>query len=319
MSAYKSFNQRNDTFIANANRTEHPNLPPGAYSLQYEPNSGQLFFHQIKMSYDLLIDLPSPEYERVMQEVNTFLSADTKSKFDEYGFLYKRSFLLHGKHGTGKTCIVNRVGEKVIAKGGIILFNPAPPLLNMAFKVLDDVQPGRTTMVIFEEFEELLAHHEGELLSILDGEIQKDNIMYLATTNHFDKIHNRLKRPGRFATILEVQFPNLEARIVYLTQKLKSSSPEEIKEWAEITNGLSIDELKESVLSVKCLGNPLNVTVERLLSTKDNSGQSEKIKENAVFDEELPIGGSPDNLWGITAPRLMYPTISQNKAKKSWK
>lgn len=288
---YNSFNQSNDTFVPNSNRTELAHLPPGAYNLAFDPNSGQLFFQLIKMNYDQLIDLPSPEYETVMKEVNTFLNADTKAKFDEYGFLYKRSFLLHGKHGTGKTCIVNRVGEKVIANGGIILFNPDVQLLKMAFKVLDDVQPGRTTMVIFEEFEQLLKHSEGELLSILDGEIQKDNIMYLATTNHFNMIPDRLRRPGRFATILEVQFPNLEARTVYLTQKLKSSSAEEITEWAHITNGLSIDELKESVLSVKCLGNPLNTTVERLLSTKDMTGMAEQLKANADLDmDSIPYG-----------------------------
>lgn len=275
---YTSFNQHNDTFVANTNRTELKHLPPGAYGIDYDANTGLLYFRLIKMNYDQLIDLPSPEYEHVMKEVNVFLNADTKAKFKEYGFLYKRSFLLHGTHGTGKTCIVNRVGEKVIENGGIILFNPDVNLLSMAFKVLDDIQPGHTTMVIFEEFEELLQFNEGELLSILDGEIQKDNIMYLATTNHYNKIPDRLKRPGRFATILEVKFPNLEARTVYLTQKLISATVDEINEWAKQSDGLSIDELKETVLSVKCLNNPLDETIHRILSTKKDVFANEHIR-----------------------------------------
>ena len=290
---YKSFNQQNDVFVANMNRTELPHLPPGAYTLSFVPQSDTIFFQKVKMSYDTLIDLPSPEYEHVMREVNVFLNADTRQKFRDYGFLYKRSFLLHGTHGTGKTCLVNRVGEKVIAGGGIIIFNPDVALLKKAFSILDDVQPNHTTMVIFEEFEELLAVDEGELLSLLDGEIQKDNVMYLATTNHFDQIPDRLKRPGRFATILEVKFPNLEARRVYLTKKLLADDQSEVENWAQLSDGLSIDELKESVLSVKCLGNTLESTVERLLSTKKDSiagisikeGYKKYIEEEAAYQE----------------------------------
>lgn len=298
MSKYTSFNQHNDTFIANNNRTELTNLPPGAYELSYDSDRDILMFNLIKMNYDQLIDLPSTEYEHVMKEVNVFLNAETRARFKEYGFLYKRSFLLHGTHGTGKTCIVNRVGEKVVEKGGIILFNPHPAYLVMAFKVLDEIQPGRTTMVIFEEFEELLVHNEGELLSILDGEIQKDNIMYMATTNHFNEIPPRLKRPGRFATILEVKFPNLEARTVYLTQKLHGASVEEVTEWANMSENLSIDELKESVLSVKCLGNPLNETIERLLSTKQD------VINNPKLPGEFVDSSKASNEMVITMPSI---------------
>ena len=293
---YKSFNQHNDTFVANLNRTELPNLPPGAYTLAYDPNSDTLLFQKVKLNYDQLIDLPSPEYEHVMREVNTFLNSDTKSKFNDYGFLYKRSFLLHGLHGTGKTCIVNRVGEKVIEKGGIVIFNPIVPNLQRAFKVLDDVQPGRTTMVIFEEFEELLVHDEGEMLSILDGEIQKDNVMYLATTNHFDRIPPRLRRPGRFATILEVKYPNLDARTVYLTKKLKADEQDEVENWARISDGLSIDELKESVLSVKCLGNSLPDTIARLLETKKDAISNPKYESQIGEDQDNYAYGDLYNL-----------------------
>lgn len=265
---YHSFNHDGDVFVANTNRKELSNLPAGAYRLAYDERSGTLYFNKFDPKYDTLIDLPSPEYDEVMTEVNTFLTKETRVLFEEYQFLYKRSFILHGLHGTGKTCIVNRVGEKVIQNGGVILFNPNPALLELAFKILDDIQPNRTTMVIFEEFDELLKRHTDTLLSVLDGEVQKNNVMYFATTNHFENIPARLKRPGRFATILEVKYPNLAARTVYLTKKLKKDSPKQIKEWADVTDGLSIDELKETVLSVKCLGKSLNEIVSRIRFTK---------------------------------------------------
>jgi hypothetical protein len=268
MADFVNFNQSNDTYIANVARKELPVLPPGSYTLDFNTRTEELYFKRFDPNYDAIIDLPSPEYDAVMQEVDMFLSPESKERFADYGYLYKRSFLLYGTHGTGKTCIVNRVGQKVVENDGVILFNPHPKLLAMAFKVLEDIQPNRNTMVIFEEFEVLLARFEEDLLSILDGEVQKKNVMFLATTNHFDKVPARLKRPGRFPTILEVKYPNAEARRAYLTRKLKVSDASEIPGWVEATEGLSIDELKETVQSVKCLLKPLDETVACIRQTK---------------------------------------------------
>ena len=266
---FSSFNQNNDTFVANANRVELKTLPAGSYTLEVT-QEGQIQFKKYSPNYDAIIDLPSPEYDSVMSEVNIFLEPETEATFKEYNFLYKRSILLHGAPGTGKTVIVNRVGEKVVSRGGIILFNPDPRLLPHVFKMLDDVQPHLTTMVIFEEFEQLLEHFEGDMLTLLDGQIQKNNVMYLATTNHYDKIPARLKRPGRFATIMEVQFPNADARAAFLGRKLKAEDANEIPLWVDKTGGLSIDELKETVLSVKCLRKPLEEVVRRILAVRPN-------------------------------------------------
>lgn len=307
---FTSWNQNNDTYLGNTNRSELKHLPPGAYILSYDKQIG-LMFNKIDMHYDQLIDLPSPEYDYVMKRVGRFLSDEGKRAFAEYNFIYKWNCLLHGTFGTGKTCIVNRVAEKVVANGGIVLFSPDPRLLQPAFKILDDIQPDRTTMVIFEEFETLLEKFEGALLSLLDGEVQKKNIIYMATTNHFEKIPARLKRPGRFPTILEVKFPNAAARTQYLTMKLKPHDQHEIPNWVKATNGLSIDELKETVQSVKCYMNTLDESVKRILGTRKLAREAEQLAKNGeeyvyhtdeVLDEceeqeaELDVSGGDEYL-----------------------
>lgn len=188
---------------------------------------------------------------------------------DYFGFsldkdhLYLTSdFTIH--HNTGKTCIVNRVATDVVKNGGIVIFNPNPGELKEAFNILDDLQPEVTTMVIFEELDKMLQRYEGELLNLLDGEVQKNNVVYLATTNFIDQIPARIRRPGRFSTSVEVDYPTHQARVIYLDTKLKNT--EEANQWAELTEGFSVDELKELVLSVKCLGYSPEVVIPRIRS-----------------------------------------------------
>jgi ATP-dependent 26S proteasome regulatory subunit len=112
----KNYLSNNGQYYANEGSNSIPKLPSGSYQLQMNEMTGQFYFEEKKMNYDQLIDLPSSEYDQVMQEIDTFLKPNTKSKFADMGFLYKRSALLYGLPGAGKTCIVNRVSEKVIAK-----------------------------------------------------------------------------------------------------------------------------------------------------------------------------------------------------------
>lgn len=241
-------------------------LIPGLYKLKQNPNTGELYFQKTKHNCDNIVDIPSKEYKQVVDEMDLFLEGSTKVKFKEHGFLYKRSALLHGAAGGGKTSIVNRVASKVIQGGGIVLFNPDIRLIEDAFAILNDVQPETMTLVIFEEVNETLARFEEELLSILDGEVQKDNVMYLATTNFLEEIPARICRPGRFSSIIEVKFPDIKARTVYLQTKLKDA--DKIDSIATATDGFSIDEVKETVLATECLNQTLKNVVERIKFTK---------------------------------------------------
>ena len=198
-----------------------------------------------------------------------FLKPSTKEKYIKEGFIYKRSMLLHGKPGTGKTVIVNRVTRDALKNDAIVLFNPYPGHLAQFFKALENTAPDKLTLVIFEEFDDLAtpdSRTEKDLLSILDGEVQKNNIIYMATTNYIERIPLRMQRPGRFSSIVEVGFPSAEARGVYL--KTKNVPSELFSKWVETTEGFSIDELKETVLAVKCLDESLETVVSRLQDLK---------------------------------------------------
>lgn len=261
----------------------HHKLLPGAYFVKYNPQQGKLWFEEFRPTCDNIIDLPSLEYTRIVNQMKYFLMPETKSKFEDKGFLYKRSALLHGLPGTGKSIIINRVMREVINHKGVVLFVEDPRTLKMAFNILDDLQKELTTLVVFEEIDGIIQQYgESTLLSILDGEIQKENVMYLAATNYLDRIPTRLLRPGRFSSVIEVGYPSAEARRVYFEHKMGADFAE-LQSWVNATSGLSVDELKEVVQSVYIFNDNLQETVSRIKKIK---GQPEKENDSDEWRDD---------------------------------
>lgn len=268
-------------------------LPAGVYEVNAN-NQGEIFFSKINTNHDALIDLPDTEYDQVIKEINVFMRAETRQAFADNGFVYKRSTLLYGPPGTGKTCIVNRIANTVVLEGGVALFSPNPKLLEESFKILDSIQPETRVMVIFEELDQLMARYESELLNILDGEIQKSNVIFVATTNYIEKIPARIRRPGRFSSVVKVGFPTAETRRFYLNHKFKGKV--DIESWVAKTDGFSVDELKETALSVLCLKADLNMIIARI---KENKGEQDpevpsfSHDDQECYDEECKACNSP--------------------------
>lgn len=288
MSKYNLFVETADRFIPYKVEGTHGVLPTGSYYPEVNEDTGQVIFNKLALNSDDIVDLPSKEYDFTLNQMKHFLKPETKAKYKEEGFLYKRSILLHGKPGTGKTCLVSRIAKEALANDAIVLFNPEPQQMTAFFEALEATAPEKLTLVIFEEFDDLTSrgHTEKALLSILDGEIQKRNIIYLATTNHIDQVPLRMQRPGRFSSIIEVNFPSVEARTHYL--KSKKVSPDTVRHWVEATEGFSIDELKETVLAVKCLDEKLETVVGRIKQLKEKGLEAEsRKKENPRTPEEV--------------------------------
>lgn len=253
-------------------------LPAGCYEICV--SSKEWWFQGMKLNFDKILNLPSEEFQFVTKQFSHFLKSETKAKFKQYGFLYKRSVLLHGLWGTGKSVITNRIAEEVVKDyNGVCLFVTEPNSVKAAFQVLDNLQPNTPTVIILEELDEIIRHYERELLVLLDGAVQKDNVMFLATTNYIDKIPKRILRPGRFGLVVEVKYPNTEARTMYFETKLGKDHPN-IDTFVKASEGLSVDELKEIIMSCIIFENDLQSTIDRIKDTRDNG------KEDHTYDEE---------------------------------
>lgn len=257
-------------------------LSPGVYRVDWDSRSDTVSFAEMDSCHDRLVDLPGTEYDLVMNDMDTFLSKECMARFEEIGLIHKMNILLYGAPGTGKTCIVNRVSQKVIDSGGIVLFNPDPASLKTTYEVLDAIQPDTRVLIIFEEMDEHVRNNETKLLHVLDGEVQKKNAMYIATTNYIEKIPARVRRPGRFASVIKVGFPSSLARKSYLSTKLKDERL--IAEISAKTEGFSIDELKEVVRGHYCMMKPLDEYIQLIRESSSNAKKDQYSEEDRYDD-----------------------------------
>lgn len=257
-------------------------LKPGAYIVHNSPMEG-LFLERTKITSDFIVDIPGTAYDQVVAEFEHFLKPETKNRFNKLGVLYKRSSLLFGPPGTGKTCIVNRISELAINSGAIVLFNPNPSLLPAAYQAIEDAQPESLVLVIFEEIEEIINFDETQLLLLLDGAIQKDNIIYLATTNHIEQIPQRILRPGRFSSIVKVDYLTEEGRARFInakTQAIKDDvTPDFINDLTKVSESMTIDEITELIRGRYCLSIPLEELAARIKSRPKGKPYNTEIEE----------------------------------------
>lgn len=260
-------------------------LPPNIYTIKTTPQ-GAIYFRPMSAMTDGLVDLPKHVSGAVIKEVKDFWSDTTRAKFEKYEMVYKRGIILYGPPGTGKSVIVSKIMEAVVEEGGIVFFDPAPRLLYEAMNQVKEIQGDVKVLVVYEEFDSWLARSESDFLSLLDGELQIENIVYLATTNFLDRVPPRIRnRPSRIASVIEVKYPDVETRRAFLLGKVKDD-PIDIELWIKLTEGMSLDHLKDLIISVLCIGVPLEDAIKKLreMNSRDLGPDDDEDDEKFDYD-----------------------------------
>lgn len=250
-------------------------LAPGAYVVATQTDSGQPVFEWQELNVDDIITFENGVDASIFAEIKKFWNRE--KDFKHWGFLHRRGMLLWGPPGGGKTCIVQQVIKNLIADEGIILIIKNTRLVGKALSVFRDVERHRPLVCIFEDIDALCNEYgEESLLAALDGESTIDHVLNIATTNFPEKISRRIiARPRRFDRILFVGCPSAEVRKTYLEQRLKITNGD-LNKWVEQTEGLSFAALAELVISVKCLDNSFEETLQRLREQNKAAADSAK-------------------------------------------
>lgn len=264
---YTTYVNREGDFMFSSHFTMQDKIPAGVYTI-YEDMSDTLHLKTQHLHTEQLLALPGSPIDTIIKKIEHFLQPSIRNAFKKYGLLYKRGILLYGPPGTGKTSVSNQVIKTGVKdKDMIVLLNPEPRWVK---RVITDVRTveksDRPFMVVWEEFESLIFENESEVLSLMDGVNQVDNVIYLVTTNHIEQIEPRIKnRPSRFADVLEIGLPDEYVRRIFLDAKSKSMDMEiDVEEWTAKTKGLSIDHLKDLMVSVHILGIQFDDALKRM-------------------------------------------------------
>lgn len=233
-------------------------IEAGVYEFKHD--SG-LVLCPVEVVTDDLIELPDPTCAQVLTGIEKFWTME--SRYREHGMLYKRGILLYGPPGGGKTATLILLGRRLIARGGlVIMFNG---YVDDGLALLREVEPQRRIVCIMEELDNIVDSWEDEVLSLLDGETQVDGVVYVATTNHIDKLPATItNRPSRFDELIYVGMPSAQSREVYLRKVIKGLSEKQIAQWVKDTDGFSVAHLKELAAAVLCLDHPYETVLKRL-------------------------------------------------------
>lgn len=263
-----SWTREGNNFFVNR-KPNSETLPSGFYGIRNSQFDG-LFLEMKGVILDDLFYLPDPKLEEVVVDFQKFWSS--KEKYREYGITYKRGILMHGPQGTGKSSLINLLINKVITEfNGIVL---EADNLDMFIPMAHNIrclEPDKPILAVIEEIDSFLQYNSTKnLLNLLDGNLQIDNVIYLATTNYLERIEPRIKnRPSRFDLLVEIGFPNEETREFYIKNKLKEADLNELGEdglakWIRDTKDMSFAHLKELIVSCIVLGNDYDKTIVRL-------------------------------------------------------
>lgn len=117
----------------------------------------------------------------------------------------KRAVLLEGPYGTGKSLAGYLTAQQAVANGVTFIFTKPGADLNEA---LNTAQLYAPAVVFFEDIDTLQSNDPedvSKLLDAFDGVGGKGKeVLAVLTTNHRDKIHKGMLRPGRLDAVIHI-------------------------------------------------------------------------------------------------------------------
>lgn len=171
-------------------------------------------------------------------EVNVWAQLRHTEQFVKQGIPLKRAVLIHGPYGTGKTLAAILTGQEAVAnKWTFIKGRPGRDDLAFVMQTARLYQPA----VVFYEDVDKVADAEtlsengiSRLLDDFDGIGAKDTrILMVLTTNHPERIHKGMARPGRLDAMIEIDELDVEGTAKLVQCRVADKLADEI-DWEAV-------------------------------------------------------------------------------------
>lgn len=279
-----------------------PKLDKGVYYITLDQRDETPIFIKKDIKTDNIISFSNSLYSQIVEEIETFWNSE--AKFKKFGFLHKRGYLLYGKQGTGKSCVIQQIIAEIIKRDGLVFICDNPEFLNRGLAFLRSVERDRKIICIFEDIDSIIkTYGDSSLLAVLDGTNMVDNVLNIATTNFPELLSKRITaRPRRFDRKIRIDPPDEQTRIEFLKTKLEKK--DKIEVWAKKTEGLTFASLTEVIISVKCLDKKLEEAIEIMRNLENEQSSSEEYEERGEFGFSSGSG------------KVGGPTVSQREKLK---
>ena len=220
----------------------------------------------------------------IMDSLDAFVS--NREWYDNNFIPYHYGILLHGPAGTGKSTLIRAIITeyyKKYAKSGYTIEPPSYLSTPSDLLHLDESGYGETwapRIIIIEDIdatvlkkripededrkalddppsEQYRFHKQSmyypdltslsEILNKMDGVANVENVIYIFTTNHIEKLDSALTRPGRIDKIVEIKMPRREDYDAFMFYHFKKHIPDGL----EIRTHKLIAELQTDIVCKK--------------------------------------------------------------------
>ena len=162
------------------------------------------------------IYIPKKIKEDLLTDLKTFHSEEFKIMFKNLSLVHRRTYLLYGIPGSGKTSTVKAIASEYDKKIAILEFDNE--LNDKSLKIALQRLP-KNSLLLIEDIDCLFNERKlndsfknnitfSGLLNALDGIIQTQDTMIFITTNHIEQLDDALKR--RIDYFVEYTYANIQ-------------------------------------------------------------------------------------------------------------
>lgn len=238
----------------------------------YEPTQFNSMYgiKSVTVTCDDFIPLNENHISEVFEDIQKFWKCE--AEYTMLKIIHKRGILLYGEPGCGKTHVINRLTEIATSNGGIVILGHMNPEMTIAaIRLIKSVEPDKKIMVILEDIDSLFKKfEESSFLQMLDGGLQVTNVVFVATTNHPEMLHDRItNRPSRFDLSIEIGKPNDESRRMFITNKFSQIKYKgDVELFVKKTKDLTISHIKEVIVAVCILNYDFDKALARVKGMK---------------------------------------------------
>jgi len=206
----------------------------------------------------------SPSYEDVggakaqLQRIREMIELPLKfpEVFERLGVSAPRGVLLYGPPGCGKTLIARAIAHETDAKFFVI---SGPEIIHKHYgeseahlrKIFEQASKQAPSIIFLDEIDAIAPKRENaagdverrvvaQLLTLMDGMKQRENVIVIAATNLPNSIDPALRRPGRFDREIEITIPDRSERLHILeihTRGMPLEDDVDLRHLAAITHG----------------------------------------------------------------------------------